>query len=386
MSTINLKHTIITEAIPFIEAELKKLERKALKLGVPGFTMTVTEPRFVERDDMVQEVVDITITGEPITLNGWTYMGRIVETNDENLIFTDKGVPAPEAYRKTDPKQCEHCGYKRNRLFTALIQHQDGSYKQVGSGCIDAFLTVTNADSAIQWWMNSVTGLVSMLEAQSKVKPTTHTGGYRPGVIGVNGFQVLTLACAYARRHGYTQNTYQDDIIDIQNELWNNQIRTEVLAGDIAQALRIVTWVNEQPDDQGYFRNLGITLVPDNIVPIYLSKFICSALFSYNRAMQAAPAVAVTQPDVFYGQVGQRITIDVKIVKIVMIADHYNGGEKPMFIMRKPGQPSTFIWFKSCTNNHSYPLDKMVKITGTIKEHETYKGRKQTILTRCAFN
>ena len=43
-----------------------------------------------------------------------------------------------------------------------------------------------------------------------------------------------------------------------------------------------------------------------------------------------------------------------------------------------------FVWFTS--KELSIAIGENVTLTGTVKEHKTYKGVKQTILTRCKID
>jgi hypothetical protein len=78
-----------------------------------------------------------------------------------------------------------------------------------------------------------------------------------------------------------------------------------------------------------------------------------------------------------FGEVGERLTIEVTVDKIIRIDGYY--GVTKLHIMRSGD--NRVIWFCS-----GAPLDEgsTVTVKGTVKKHDTRDGAKQTILTRVA--
>ena len=81
----------------------------------------------------------------------------------------------------------------------------------------------------------------------------------------------------------------------------------------------------------------------------------------------------------FIGSVGDRIDIEVSVVKAVTSEGYYG---RSTFHLFQDANENLYTWntaAKSLTVGNTYT------IRGTIKSHEIYKGAKQTQLTRCAI-
>lgn len=83
----------------------------------------------------------------------------------------------------------------------------------------------------------------------------------------------------------------------------------------------------------------------------------------------------------FVGTVGERITFDAKVVGVYSFDTAYG---TTMIVRMTDSDDNIFVWFAT-----SYPdLERgdHVTLTGTIKDHDEYRGAKQTVLTRCKFD
>lgn len=79
----------------------------------------------------------------------------------------------------------------------------------------------------------------------------------------------------------------------------------------------------------------------------------------------------------FYGAIGERPELYLTIAKTIPIET--NWGASTLHIM-VDNEENEFIWK---TNAKTLELGKEYHLKGTIKEHNLYKGSRQTVLTRC---
>ncbi len=82
-------------------------------------------------------------------------------------------------------------------------------------------------------------------------------------------------------------------------------------------------------------------------------------------------------PSQYVGEVGQKITCNLIIKKVVELNTRY--GNTNMHIMEDEND-NIFIWI---TNTRNLIEGQTYKITGTIKAHDVYKGEKRNVLIRC---
>lgn len=160
-------YRVRAERIPDLTDALAKLDRKALRLGLP----------LVAVETVAVDVLPVVAynqrqwarTGElrafhilrpsltPIRLDGWTFAATIEHLREEDGSYSNvvKASPTfkgslPLAYR-TDAPTCEHCGKVRSRLETFVVQHTDGALSRVGRNCLGAFIGDDNAAALVLW-------------------------------------------------------------------------------------------------------------------------------------------------------------------------------------------------------------------------------------------
>lgn len=84
-----------------------------------------------------------------------------------------------------------------------------------------------------------------------------------------------------------------------------------------------------------------------------------------------------THPSQFIGNIGDRLELTITVTKNIPLENQY--GKSNFHIMEDADQ-NVFVW---TTASKDWPVGSNKTIRGTVKEHTTYQGIKQTILTRC---
>lgn len=83
-------------------------------------------------------------------------------------------------------------------------------------------------------------------------------------------------------------------------------------------------------------------------------------------------------PSTFQGTVGERIERSVKFVNLVELGETQFGTNR-LFLFEDEKE-NQYSWITG--TNKTWSIGDSLKIRGTVKEHETYKGIKRTALTR----
>ena len=86
-------------------------------------------------------------------------------------------------------------------------------------------------------------------------------------------------------------------------------------------------------------------------------------------------------PSEFQGEVGDRIDRTLTVVKVTPLEDGYYGPST--FFLFRDEYENEYCW---TTGSKSLDLGATYEVRGTIKQLSVYKGKKQTILTRCKVN
>jgi RNA 3'-terminal phosphate cyclase len=99
-------------------------------------------------------------------------------------------------------------------------------------------------------------------------------------------------------------------------------------------------------------------------------------LFELECLDRIAARKAISQ---FQGTIGEKITVTVTMKNFINIETRF--GSKTIVIMEDEAK-NVFKWFTS-SSTFEAQIGDTVAIIGTVKEHEEYNGRKETVLIRC---
>jgi hypothetical protein len=83
------------------------------------------------------------------------------------------------------------------------------------------------------------------------------------------------------------------------------------------------------------------------------------------------------QPGEYVGKIGERLSLTLTVSNTYELENGY--GSSTMHVM-KDDNDNVFVWTTSAKN---LAVGETYSLKGTVKNHQMYKGTKQTILTRC---
>ena len=86
-------------------------------------------------------------------------------------------------------------------------------------------------------------------------------------------------------------------------------------------------------------------------------------------------------PSRWQGEVGDRIDRTLTVIKVTPLEDGYYGPST--FFLFKDEYDNEYCW---TTGSKSLDLNATYEVRGTIKALQKYKGKEQTVLTRCRIN
>jgi len=122
--------------------------------------------------------------------------------------------------------------------------------------------------------------------------------------------------------------------------------------------------------------------IPEDVIPVQLPWELVgneNGTLKSDGEVIAAVESLIYEPDTseYQGKVGDKVDIIVTVEKAILLDGYY--GPSTMHIMRDY-DGNCYVW---TTSAKSWSPDTEHRIVGTIKELKTYKGTKQTVLTRC---
>lgn len=390
---------ITAYGLPEMQAKLAKLNRRAAKLGCPQLTLEVVETKRekVRRRDEEGAMVwgtfhTVHVTGEAPRINGWSLVGRIDRSLSAPLMMTVPGKEMPTKYREAVSPVCDHCQTKRWRKDTFVVQNEAGETKEIGRNCLKDFLGMN-----VEAFLSFCKSFESISEEASEWSGWNTSRAETE----IDIFSVLEMTAMIMREYGWVSRREADDSTGkTATSTWVNKqlfpskdmpakerIKPDQKAGEVAQAT--LDYVrNSMSGNSDYEHNLR-TICKDEFMPVTKIGLVCSAVFSYQRAMgleikRAAERAARGESN-YIGTVGQRFDFDAQFVRAHHIEGRFGATSICEFLtMTDAKGPAANVvkWFAS--NDPALDQGRWYRLRGTVKAHKEYRGAKETVMTRVA--
>ena len=398
-----------------LEGLRRRIEKKGLN-GVLEFTCSPTfwvyqEKRYETRDAAysaykpLRDHSNVTppkayftlefLSLETPVLNGWKFVARVTHLVDDqgvpaNLMLTAPGEEVPKKFH-TAATHCDHCNCSRLRKYT-FICRRGRKFVQVGSNCLRDFLG--HDPERMLAWYETLASVKDELSDVARIRP-----------IDTLPLEFLLKMAAYSLHVRPFQSTKEEHptashVLGLIGLLNNSHASVRKEREQLYQALK------DQADEldatveaaKSWAASLGgrntfeqnqLTLLRAGEVPY---PFVAQAVYwveavrrtaaeavaeQSRQELRKAEAAAAAQSE-FYGVVGQRVTLDLTVVRSREL-EGYQGRPATMLVFRD-AEGRQFVWFASQRITLDQPKQKVV---GTIKSHQVYNGVKQTYLTRC---
>jgi hypothetical protein len=386
----------------FIEKNVAKLNKKAVKLGCQPVTLEFSEIREIELDDAHGHaykafVLDATLNYEIPIINGWELICRYdgFEGPDGVVIFTSK-VPEKEIpllYIDKKEIACEHCGINRFRNHSMLMHNvETGEYKEVGSTCIKDFF-----GHDPKGFMLFATYNFSDLFNGEEGESYEYNGmGYKRGCDSLTAVLTLTAACIQkfgwvsrktADAHSTEYNPLTPTSSDVQfwadPKNWNDakyrNDRPEVTEDHIALAAATIEYFKGVSPNNDYLMNCH-KLAEIGMVPSRMIGVACSMVEVYRKEVLRIEKKKIEfKESNWVGVVGQKL-IDIVVKCIYNTSVESQWGASQLYIL-VDGDGNRFNTFYNGRGWKMKQGDKGI-MKGTVKAHDTYKGDKVTKMTR----
>lgn len=396
-----------------LEKKLRTVENKCRKYGLE-FTYRLTgNEEFRDVKDSEGEThklryVEVEADGKA-QINGWEWLASIERTEKGNLINSAHDVEVPTKYYTSEP-YCEHCRKNVWRKYTYLVRSTEtGEIKQVGRGCLKDYTHGMSADG-IAFYQSLFTGLE---EAEAEIP----SGGF--GFFGkveyydveeVTRFMSETIRlfgfvpkgqegkrptafraeefynCANNRKSFFTSLRGFD-------EKWFNEVKRsmEEVGFDanspsaVKEAKEALAWIAEQDDSHSsYLHNVKLICSMGEIRTWHYG-ILASLIPTWNKSLvrEAARKAQENREKVsaHVGNIGERITFDVESTRIVTSWETDYGMMWLVKFVTTEG--NVIMWRASSVNALPDDLELVRKVTGTVKDHDEFRGIKQTFVSRC---
>lgn len=381
--------------LALVEEKIKKLNRKAVKLGIPEIAIIdkrefTIEEKFENAAGYVRtrfvEKIEVTLECETIKIGSYTFVARIDHQEGHgNIVKVVPGLTVPEKYYTADC-DCDHCHVRRFRRDTFIFK-DNGGYVQVGRTCLKEYFGIDPIKSL------EFVGLFGSIDGEFE----DSEGG--SGRIEYRESTEIALAAGLALvdEYGYISNTRakEEELTatsynmyavlyphgkydeELSRNIWE-KVRAE---GYYDKAKELISWGLEHfaTLEGEYAHNMRVILGNDSVKPGYFGYLI--SLHAVWRKAMGTPKAGFVSANNFIGQVKSKVTVDVTVNKIIPSFGQY--GTTYTVLMTEKETGNALVWFAS---NPPLNEGEEVCLTGTVKDHNERNGVNQTILTRCKVN
>jgi hypothetical protein len=370
-------------------AKVARLNERAAKRGWTG-RITIYREVVEKREwndaiglETVRYLNEVTISGAPPRYDGWTFLARLDWDPEAGLIVSTAPGAGPVDRSELAEGACDHCGRDiATRRHVFLVRHDDGRQLQVGSTCLKDFLG---------WDANPV-----WISAPSE-KDLAEEGSGRGGAEERWGTEtVLAASWACIKTFGWVSaGGYGDgvptkhvvlDVLDPrtprQREL-AARIRPHIpdSAGQ-ARLIRKYIASEQFTGDREYVTNLRAVARAQSC-PAKNFGLLVSAPQAWARSVERdlrRQADNANRNNTWAGQVKDRIEITATVKAIRY--QHGDYGTTTVYTLSgEDGR--NYTWYSSAGSLGDKVTGQPVKLKGTIKKLEEYRGAKTTSLARC---
>jgi len=392
-----------------LEVKVNEINRRCHRFGWPLVTLNIGEAREthivtneITGAKVYYKVVEVEVIAEHIGFDGWRFVATLEQIGDKNVMSAVPGESLPEYYR-TAPSKCDHCGHDRHRKNTYVLAHEDGTYKQVGSTCINDFLGGHDALS----YAHMLASIASLFEEYGALDPDDlweGEGGHRNSS-GVDLYHYMATVATVIRVDGWMSRTKSNELglfgvctastaCDLMNPRFVQAMSKEKrehyahAQEDSDKAKAVIEWLRSDYFDPGMRRlsdyewNLS-AIVGEEYITWRQTGIAASAFACYDRfrGVQAEIARSEKQSD-YVGDIKQRLSLDLTVDLVRTFEGHY--GPSRFYVMHDD-DGNKFICFYT---GNSFDADENdeVKVKATVKKHELdQNGVKQTVLSRISW-
>lgn len=362
----------------------------------------------------VMTMHEVEITGTAPKYDGWRFIATLEplaggeHTEIVNLCMTVPGEKCPTSYMKSEHVgRCDHCNAKRNRKQTFVVQHDDGTFKAVGRQCIKDFLGHTDPQKLAAWagMLMELGSMATGAEGEEwlgggSAKPSYDLGFYLSWVAGVVRNKGWVSRTKAKETYGTQATVDLTNYILNPGKLYNAEEQREWEAlrdactptdADKEQASEAVEWslgldieklMESKSGGDNYLANVA-ALARARVINEKTCGLGGSIIAAYARAKEKVRQATVKPESKHICSVGTRCALRVRCERTITKDSAYGITWITKLVawdLEKAAYANDVTWF--ATTDHCMTDGKAYTVTATIKAHEMYQGRAQTVITR----
>lgn len=401
--TVTFPARRLDEAITRIEKANRRLEREGLTerfTWTTQLTPATRKPTDAEvrlgalPDALIDDsTIELTLSAPRLGHEGWTFSAAIDRVPGSEAIVVRTAPGADLSGWRPTPGLCDHCGHKRRRTTTYIVEGDDGQRLQVGSTCLEAFMGIKPAGL---WTLHF--DPEDLLPEESEEKAVRGQS-----VVDVRTFLAQSLAVSQRGASFVTRGQVRydgglstsDQVLDVFYS--TSRDRRRVAEREVAEALlsdildeglveEVIAAAAGLDPSGDYGANMQAILSADTCSTKHLG-LLASAVAVWRRGQAKAAEAAAREESKaqikagFLAEVGTRLRdVPATVVRLQEYTDSFGYQEKTTTYLTLHAAGHEVFW--KASKELSVDVGDSVVFTGTVKEHGSFRGVDQTVITR----
>lgn len=371
-------------------AKIDAANRRAEKAGIAGrfsYTVEFWQKEHTDRETQVKfytQMVNLVLDRPAVRHEGWTFLASLQWDEEAGLLI--HSVPGAELGDRSqfDACRCDVCHTNRQRNDTFVVENeQTGERLQVGRNCLAQFMGIVPAGL----WMLTWDDLSSSLPDEE-----AESYGQSARIARLPLLTVLQATVAICLESGWVSRAKAEAeqklatsslVMNMfaplgrEEQAWAKE-RWEVARSEYAVSLanQIRETALAAGGEGDYMSNLRALLRSETVEARNLA-LIVSAYAVWQREQEVAVARRTITGSQWLGSVGAKIEVTGKVASLRHIEGQY--GVTTLLVVESG--TNVVKWFASGVKE--FEIGAAIRLAGTVKAHDEYKDRKETVLTRC---
>lgn len=423
--TTSAEYRIHEDRRAWLLEKLEKINRKAVKLGLPAVIIEWTGELLVPHEDIgpggvrrtwVTRHLLCTVTGSAPCVNGWTFVATLQHADEAGTII--RSLPGLEAqiplqYRTASRFSCDHCQTVRNRRDTYLLRDGAGAFKQVGGNCLCDFLGgrdphAAAAAAAFGFEVDEIFGaaregrgdgrvyleeyltvVAAVIRVEGRWTSRKAAQAYNEKVAAAEGGSGgLDSTAQIARSYMFaTDPEHQRQVAKYRPE------PVDQAFGEAALAWTRETFHSKAAETRSDFEHNLVVATTSTSVDSRNLGIAAAAAGMYYRHLgleaERRTRAELAKDSQYFGTVGARSIFSAKLLQAPKAIETQFGTTYLHKLVTPEGNLVT--WFASGILCHDDGSDVLLVdapaftvLIGTVKKHDNFRDEKQTVMTRVA--
>ena len=373
------------EIAPASARTLRTFQAQRIAADVGSGSWKFVSPIDASDPKAVRFWAEVEVSGQRAIISGWEIVASLTLTDAGYLLSPVTGDASDYDSHRERAGTCDHCKTSRQRSVTYLLR-KDSEVRAVGSKCLRDF---TGHMSPTAWaaYADSLVGFeheIADLEDDFGEEESAGQGRRLAEAVPISKY--LPFVAMEIRANGWLSKgkAWSEGGTPTADMAWESMVRQqeEPSEDDCRRAredFELVTETFSLKEDredyedhlvsainQGYvfFRNMGLV------------ASICAAADRIRRD-QAQAAARRNEVSDWFGEVGQRGDYVLRLVHTQSYDGRFGVSYLHIFVDER-GRKAKWFATGKCLDKGTY------EIKATVKKHEVYQDRKETLLTRCS--